>query len=218
MLEKRIIEDQLAFYRQGNAGCLFAAHAAMDPGKFGWHFSVADIDPEQIESLIQSAIADEKISTKSIIFPKVLKREDLKELLISFKKVGSIFLGSADECESSVCLGYRARVGEEISWILGFGGFDFLPKTRQALFAEITFRCKPKPEYRQVMKESDPGVLHIVHMDMQGMREAKFKSLWYGSIDHVEEVLGRPSDLRSKAKTTFAIPPDFFKELQIEVV
>ncbi|TSC72625.1 MAG: Uncharacterized protein G01um101438_342 [Parcubacteria group bacterium Gr01-1014_38] len=215
MLERRIVEDQLAFYRQGNAGCLFAAHAASDPEKFGWYFSVADVDPQQMESLIQEAISDEKISTKSIIFPKVLKRDDLKELLLAFKKVNSIFLGSAEECEDSICLGYRVRVGEEVSWMLGFGGFDFLPKTRQALFTEITFRCKPKPEYRQVMKESDPGVLHVAHMDMQGMREAKFKSLWYGSIDHAEEILGRPSDLRSKAKTTFAVPADLFKELEI---
>lgn len=216
MIKKRIIEDQLAFYRRGNAGCLFAAHAADDPEKFGWRFSVSEADPQHIEALICEAINDDKISTKSIIFPKVIMRDDLRDLLLSFKKVGSIFLGSAERCEDSVCLAYRVRVGEETSWMLGFGPFDFLPNTRQALFTEITFRCKPKPEYRQVMKESDPGVLHVAHMDMLGMKEAQFKSLWYGSIHHVEEVLGRSSDLRSKAKTTFAIPPDLFQELNVD--
>jgi hypothetical protein len=216
MIEKRIIEDQLAFYRCGNAGCLFAAHAANDPEKFGWHFSVAEANPQQIESLIDEAIRDEKMSTKSIIFPKVMTRDDLRYLLLVFKKIGSIFLGSVANCEDSVCLAYRLRVGEELSWILGFGPFNFLPNTRQALFTEITFRCKTKPEYRQVMKESDPGVLHVAHMDMLGIKEAKFKFLWYGSIDHVEEVLGRSSDLRSKAKTTFAVPLDLFRELNVD--
>lgn len=64
------------------------------------------------------------------------------------------------------------------------------------------------------MKESEKGVLHVAHMDMQGMRENKFKALWYGSMNHVEEILGRSSDLRSKAKTTFAIPTNLYQELK----
>src|SRR3989338_530990 len=106
MIEKRIIEDQLAFYRRGEAGCLFAAHAANDPEKFGWHFSVVETDPQQIESLIGEAIRDEKMSTKSIIFPKVMTRDDLRDLLLVFKKIASIFLGSAENHEDSVCLAY----------------------------------------------------------------------------------------------------------------
>lgn len=214
MIPQKIIEDQLVFYRKGDAGCLFAAHAAADPNKFGWYLSVCDVDQEKIEAVIQEAIDDEKVSTQSIIFPKVLNWEDLKQLLVTLLKIQSISLGQEEECEGSFCLGLRLKIGMETSWMLGFGPFDFLPETRQALFAEIVFRCKPKPEYRQVMKESDPGVLHVAHMYMQGMKEAKFKSLWYGSIDNVEEVLGRPSDLRSKAKTTFAIPADRYQDLK----
>lgn len=214
MLVQKIIEDQLAFYRRGNAGCLFAAHAASDPNKFGWYFAVCEVDQDKINALIQQAISDEKVSTQSIIFPTILAWENLKQLLLTLMKIPSIFLGQEDECEGSVCLGYRLKIGDETSWMLGFGGFEFLPPTRQALFTEITFRCKTKPEYRQVMKESDPGVLHVAHMDMMGMKENQFKSLWYGSMNHVEEILGRSSDLRSKAKTTFAIPVDLYMELK----
>ena len=163
---------------------------------------------------IQSAIDDEKVSTQSIIFPTVLVWNDLKELLLTLMKIPTISLGQEDECKESVCLGYRLKIEDNSSWILGFGGFDFLPKTRQSLFTEIVFRCKPKPEYRQEMKESEKGVLHIAHMYMQGMRENKFKSLWYGSMNHVEEILGRDSDLRSKARTTFAIPVALYQELK----
>ena len=214
MNAEQIIKVQLSFYREGNAGCLFAAHASAEPEKFGWYLAVSEIDQKHIETLIQSAIADEKVSTQSIIFPKVLVWEDLRALLLTLVKIQAISLGQEEECEGSVCLGYRLKIEDNSSWILGFGGFDFLPKTRQALFTEIVFRCKPKPEYQQVMKESDKGVLHIAHMDMQGMRENKFKSLWYGSINHVEEILGRASDLRSKAKTTFAIPLNLYQELK----
>ena len=214
MNAEQIIKTQLAFYRDGNAGCLFAAHASAEPEKFGWHFVVSEVDQKQIESLIQSAIADEKVSTQSIIFPKVLSWDDLKALLLTLVKISTISLGQEDECEGSVCLGYRLKIDADSSWILGFGGFDFLPKTRQSLFTEIVFRCKPKPEYQQVMKESEKDVLHVAHMDMQGMRENKFKALWYGSMNHVEEILGRSSDLRSKAKTTFAIPLNLYQELK----
>src|SRR3989338_1795466 len=187
MNAEQIIKTQLTFYREGNAGCLFAAHASAEPEKFGWYFAVSDVDQQQIETLIQSAVGDEKVSTQSIIFPKVLNWDDLKGLLLTLVKIPTISLGQDDECEGCA---------------------------RQSLFTEIVFRCKPKPEYQQVMKESDPGVLHVAHMDMQGMRENKFKSLWYGSMNHVEEILGRSSDLRSKAKTTFAIPLNLYQEMK----
>lgn len=171
MNTEQIIKTQLAFYREGNAGYLFAAHASAEPEKFGWHLAVTDVDQKQIETLIQSAIGNEKVSTQSIIFPKVLVWDDLKKLLLVLVKTKSVFLGQEDECEGSICLGYRLRIEDDTSWILGFGGFDFLPKTRQSLFTEIVFRCKPKPDYQQVMKESDKDVLHVAHMNMQGMRE-----------------------------------------------
>ena len=213
MQEQLIIQAQLEFYRKGGSGCLFAAHAAVDPEKFGWRLAVSEVSQKQIETLIQLAINNEEVSTQSIIFPEACKWNKLKELLLILGKIHFIFLEQNEEYEGSVCLGYRLRVGNRTSWILGFGGFDFLPQTRQSLFTEIVFRCKPKPEYRQVMKESDPDILHIAHMDMRDMRENKFKSLWYGSINHTEEILGRASDLRSKAKTTFAIPVGLYQDL-----
>ena len=105
-----------------------------------------------------------------------------------------------------ICLGFRLQVGELSSWLSGFGGFDFLPKTRQAVFTEIVFRTKSRPQYDWVMKETPEGVIHLADMDMKGMGEHKFKSLWHGSFATTEEVLGKKPDLRSAAKTTFAVP------------
>jgi len=50
-------------------------------------------------------------------------------------------------------------------------------------------------------------------MDMKGMGENKFKSLWFGSFDNTEKLLGHKPDLRSAAKTTFAVPVSFWKKV-----
>lgn len=74
------------------------------------------------------------------------------------------------------------------------------------MFTEIVFRTKSRPQYDWVMKETPEGVIHLADMDMKGMGEHKFKSLWHGSFATTEEVLGKKPDLRSAAKTTFAVP------------
>lgn len=61
-------------------------------------------------------------------------------------------------------------------------------------------------------ERSSADVLHLADMDMKGMGENQFKSLWYGSFAKVEDILGSKPDLRSAAKTTFAIPLDLWKE------
>lgn len=211
MLDQAVIETQLEFFRKGKAGCLFAAHAAGDPERYDWRLSVSAVDKTQIESLIQSAIALENISTQSIIFPSIVTWEDLKQLLLLLKETPLITLEQEEDFADSVCLGYRIQVGEMKSWVTGFGSFDFLPKTRQAVFTDITFRSKPRPAYEQVMKEAPEGVIHLADMDMKGMKENKFKSLWYGSFDATEDILGQKPDLRSAAKTTFAVPINLWR-------
>jgi hypothetical protein len=61
------------------------------------------------------------------------------------------------------------------------------------------------------MKEAPQGVIHLADMDMKGMNENKFKSLWYGSFDRTEEIIGHKPDLRSAAKTTFALPRSLWR-------
>jgi len=211
MKEQLIVETQLEFYRKGMAGCLFAAHAAKDPVKYGWHLSVSEVDEDGIEKLIQSAITDSAISTQSIIFPRVITDQDLLNLLMVLQKTLSITLEQEEVFENMICLGYRAKIDELQSRITGFGSFDFLPETRQAVFTEIVFRSKPRPKYKYVMKEAPDGVVHLADMDMQGMGENQFKALWYGSFDNTEKRLGHKPNLCSAAKTTFAIPTSLWQ-------
>lgn len=201
-----VIKTQLEFYKRGGAGCLFAAHAANNPSKFEWRLSVSDVDEEKIEFLVQEAVILPDVSTQSIIFPSVIHVSELKYLLTVLQKVPSFFLEQEQEHEKMMCLGFRVRIGGKVSWITGLGGFSFLPKTRQAVFTEIVFRSKPRPVYEWVMKEAPKDVLHLADMDMKCMSENKFKALWYGSLDNTEKLLGHKPDMRSAAKTTFAVP------------
>lgn len=213
MLSKSVIKTQLEFYKRGGAGCLFAAHAATNPAKYEWKLSVSEVDAAQIESIVQDAITLPGVSTQSIIFPSVIHLKELKDLLSALQETPSFFLDQEQKFEDMMCLGFRARIGDKVSWITGLGSFTFLPKTRQAVFTEIVFRSKPRPDYEWVMKEAPENVLHLADMDMKGMGENKFKALWYGSLDNTEKVLGHKPDLRSAAKTTFAVPLHVWREV-----
>lgn len=211
MIEQSIIDTQLQFYKSGAAGCLFAAHAARNPEKYDWRLSVSAVESAKIETIVREAIAYPHVSTQSILFPSVVNEDDLKQLLAVLKETPLFFVEQEIEFRGLMCVGYRVRVEGLTSWVTGFGSFEFLPKTRQAIFTEIVFRSKPRPDYKTVMKESPEGVIHLADMDMKGMNESKFKSLWYGSLDNTEKVLGRNPDIRSAAKTTFSVPVSFWK-------
>ncbi len=213
MQDEAVIATQLEFYRRGDAGCLFAAHAAGDPAEYEWRLSVAKVEKVEIEGLVASAISAPDVSTQSIIFPSIVTEEDLLGLLRVLNESDVFRLEQQERFKGSMCLGYRVKVGDMVSWLTGFGGFDFFPKTRQAVFVEIVFRSKPRPHYMKVMKEAPVGVLHLADMNMKGMGKNKFMALWYGSFDKTEALLGHKPDLRSAAKTTFAIPVDLWKRL-----
>ncbi len=212
MRARAIIETQLEFYRKGKAGCLFLAHAAGNPSKFEWRLSVCRAKKNNIEKLIQSAISLPDISTQSIIFPSVVTNEDFKDFLSILRETSLVFLEQEEKFEDAMCLGYRVQVNDLKSWMTGFGNFDFFAKTRQSVFMEIVFRSKPRPAYEKVMKKSPEGVIHLADMDMKGMDDNKFKSLWYGSFAATESILGHKPNLKSAAKTTFAIPLKMWKK------
>jgi len=208
--DQNIINTQLDFYKKGRAGCLFAAHAATNPDRYGWQLSVATPEKDKIEVLVRSATSLDHISTQSIIFPNVTSADDLKLLLSVLKDVNSCTLEQQEEFLGQICLGYRMHIGTLTSWVTGFGNYDFLPPTRRAPYTEITFRSKPRPNYKHVMKQAPEGVIHLADMDMKGMSKTQFFALWHGSFKNTEKIIGHKPDLRSAAKTTFAVPKELW--------
>lgn len=121
MQDQAVIETQLEFYRKGKAGCLFLAHAAGNPAEYDWRLSVCTPESEEIEKLVQSAVALPKVSTQSIIFPSVMEADDLIHLFRVLRGMPSFSLGQKKrfkgECLSRVppanrradLVGYRLR-------------------------------------------------------------------------------------------------------------
>ncbi len=207
MTRREIIDAQLYFYMSGGAGCLFVAHAANDPSKYEWRLEILQATIHKVDATIKTAMEDGGISTLSLLFPSILTAEHLveflKELGAASKYVG---ISQYEELLDAVCLGLRARISGLTSWVTGFGPFDFLPATRRAPHVELTMRINPRPHYNVVMKEAPSGVIHLADMDMKSMRQKKFLALWNGSFINTEKILGHKPDLRSAARTTFAIP------------
>jgi hypothetical protein len=100
----------------------------------------------------------------------------------------------------------RARVGADVSWVSGFGPFDFLPRTRQAPHCELTIRVKPRPLYKWYFKDPLEGVIHLADLNMRGLSEQNLVKLWVASFVTTKKVLGHSPDEESAAKTTFVIP------------
>jgi len=206
--ENAIKKAQLAFYREQRAGCYFAAVAAKDPGLYGWRQQVIEPRAEVVDEAVSRAIADSSVSTLSLIIPTVQTAAQLLDLCSALRRSRTVRLELREPFDDFLCLGYRAVVGEKRSWMTGFGPFDFFPLTRQSPHSELTLRVKPRPKYAKVMKEAPEGVLHLADLDMLGIAEAAFKTLWHKSLQHTAELLGHKPDLRSAAKTTYSLPFD----------
>jgi len=202
-------KEQTEFYRTKKAGCIFAAFVAKNPSKYGWHQEIVDADTGQVNSIIEQAIDNQSISTLSLIFPSIQNATDLVALIDQVVKSNLIFIEQDVLFEGYRCLGLRVQINESKSWVSGFGPFEFLPKTRQSPFTELTFRVKPRPDYKWFMKPPISGVIHLADMDMKGLQKRTFTKWWNASIKNTKKILGHSPNLKSAAKTTYAIPESY---------
>jgi len=205
LLNLIVTRTQLKFFRENKAGCGFAAVAARNPRKYGWMHNVTAPDADAVDQAIERAIADDRTSTLSLIFKDCKSLEQLRDLVGLLQRCRHIFLGQDVVYEGFRCLGFRVRVDDLESWASGFGPFAFFPKTRQAPYTELIFRVKPRPAYKTVMKEAPEGVIHLADLDMLGVPRNEFNKLWNASHEKTASILGHKPDLKSAAKTTFAL-------------
>jgi len=105
------------------------------------------------------------------------------------------------------CVGLRASVLENASWVSGLAPLDFLPETRQAPCTELVFRVKNKQKYIKSVQPPTPhNQLHVANLELPDITRDGFTNLWIGSFVGTRQILGHQPDLLSAAKTTFAIP------------
>lgn len=201
-----VAQEQLRFFRENETGCSFAALAARDPSKYGWHRVVIEPNASWIDVAIAEAVADPDTSTLSLIIPSITTSEELWEFLLELQQSRFIFVGLDEVIGADRCIGLRARVGEYQSWISGFGNFPSMPITRRAPFVELVLRTKPRPNYSVILKEAPAMVIHLADMHLRGITREAFAALWQSSLRRTAAILGHAPDLRSAAKTSFVFP------------
>jgi hypothetical protein len=204
------VAEQLRFFSEKRAGCLFAAVAAHDPEHYGWsHLSLSPSETE-VDEALEWAINDPATTTLSMVFSSVQDSSMLGHLVSALRRANLVRLDLVVPDGDVVCLGFRAVVGVVRSYITGFAPLDFLPATRRAPFCELTVRVKPRPNYAYVFKPAPAGVIHLADLDMKGMSPVAMRKLWNGSFDQTARILGAPADGRSAARTTFCVPINHF--------
>jgi len=208
MSNDEIVATQLDFFARNLSGCAFAAMAARDPIKFEWAHHVIDSEAlANLDTVIEAATADPAVSTLSIVFRDVVGDRELDGLIPSLVSE-NIYLHETLDTLQNRCYRFRAKIGEDESFVSGFGPFDYLPKTRRTPYTSVVMRVKPRPNYEWHLKEPEEGIIHVADMDMKGLPDRNLQRMWRNSFLTVAGLLGRKPDQESAAKTTFVIPLD----------
>lgn len=210
MTDNEIKETQFDFYKKHKAGCSFAAIVARQPENYGWFQEVLR-DLDNFDEVVDASRNNKEVSTLSIILPNIKTTSELCNLVDELKNKKSVIIEKV-VYEDFQCIGMRVKIDIFTSWVSGFGNFNFFPLTRQAPFTELSFRVKPRPDYEWTMKEAPENVIHLADLDMHGITKESFVRLWNSSLLNTEKILGHKPDLKSAAKTTFAIPTKYFDD------
>lgn len=202
-----IVATQLEFFQKNKTGCAFAAFAARNPVYYGWRHVVLSATPSDIDTALDEAMGDESTTTISLIFPQITSIAELQNFVDDvIGKCSTLWIEQDQEWDDRRCVGIRGKVSGCSSWVTGFGPFTCLPNTRRAPFTELALRVKPRPHFKFVMKAAQAGTIHLADMDLLGISECCFRRMWDASTYRVKRLLGAPADLKSAAKTTFALP------------
>lgn len=207
-----VAQVQSDWHRQGQNGCLFAKVLNSARPTYGWDTIVVPEGPveqaaRRVEEHTRVGIAAEGTRIVSLIFPWLTADEELAALLRGLARIPGWSVSLMGPGEDPVMLAVRVALqeGEVDSWVLGFGPFTFLPRTRRAPFTELVVPVKPKVAGQHRM-DDDMTRSHLADVPVPALLDPKFEGLVASTGAHRLFVLGGTEDARAKAKVTYAIP------------
>jgi hypothetical protein len=211
-----IIAAQRHWHTAGQNGCVFAQTAATKSEAVGWQSLVShDAEGAELQKQIQAAIeAIEQpgVENLSLLFPHITDPSDVARLVRSLPQVSDRFQIFERPYEDRVITAIRMRLNDDgvLSWVVGFGPFDFLPTTRQSPITELAIRTKPKPPEIFHRLSKDPMAAHLADVQL-GVSDQVMERLWTATQAQTHELLEGQDRAFSSAKVTYAFPAEYWQ-------
>lgn len=204
---------QQHWHSRGQNGCVFAQTVASKADRLGWNFVIVRGLSEVKKDLLQ-AIESPECQNLSLLFPEVTQPNQLVDLVQSIIKIDDLFRLQVTNHMDTAILALRIKLipTEVLSWIVGFGPFDFLPYTRQAPVTELAIRTKLKPKKLFWRLNSDQAAAHLEDVPV-GLNDHQMEKLWQATYLRTRQILGSSPRAFSSAKVTFAIPMALWEPL-----
>lgn len=205
-------EAMFGWARTGQTGCLFATMLAGDPASAGWQSVVIPdmVSDETLHALV-SGMLSAGPEAATIVFPSVETPEALASLLDQLARLPDwhgVVLDGEEELVGLLRIGLRWSLPTpgHVSWVLGFGPFDFLPFTRRAPFTALIFRCAAAHTLsRRRIEGHDEVHLADLPAPVDGER---YSRMWSRTESRKRSLLAGEFEPGAKARVTFTLPAE----------
>ena len=207
-----VAQVQADWHRQGQNGCLFARVLNSDRPSYGWTTTV--VPRSRIADATACVVAAtnasiQRVDTRivSFLFPWLTLEEDLVALLNALGGAPgwTVTATTLDAEHTNVAVRLALEEGTVTSWVLGFGPFAVLPRTRRSPFTEIVVLVKPKMKGQHRM-DNDMTRAHLADVPISVLGDPEFRGLVERTAAHRLFILGGDKEEnRAKAKVTVTV-------------
>lgn len=203
------------FIKRLQVGCFFAKLMSGKAAGYGWHRSVvpgthcSDWLAASLEARLEKAIADPAIIALSVVFPEVVKENQLADLIrhfVAFERTDVEEVSGEDS--DLVRLGLRIEMAESgFSFPLCLGPFEVFPLTRRSPFTELALPTSPRSYPLRPNVTDDPSAIHLaaVQVPVSLLGDDAWSKIWANTVDLKRRVLGGPHP-GARARVTVSLP------------
>lgn len=203
---------QRHWHTRGQTGCIFAQIAATKAEEVGWRSEVVKRNLQEygiatsIDTLVTEGIQDPHVQNLSLLFPQARTNADLRALLAGITTGSQVFKAITTRYEEYDIVALRAKLREGVlSWVVGFGPFDFLPLSRRSPVTELAIRTKEKPDTLFHKLNKDKSAAHLADIPL-GLDGDLMEFLLEATKERTQLILQDIPRELAAAKITFAIP------------